>query len=73
MVHHPNAAGVLVVALGCENNQLGAFRELVGEVDETRVKFMESQKIQGMRLSMGLPFFVKSLRLQPMTSVRMFL
>ena len=27
MVHHPNAAGVLVVALGCENNQLDAFRE----------------------------------------------
>ena len=41
MVHHPNAAGVLVVALGCENNQLGAFRELVGEVDETRVRVMK--------------------------------
>lgn len=47
MVHHPNAAGVLVVALGCENNQLSAFRELVGKVDETRVKFMESQKVEG--------------------------
>ncbi len=54
MVHHPNAAGVLVVALGCENNQLGAFRELVGEVDETRVKFMESQKIQGDEVEYGL-------------------
>lgn len=54
MVHHPNAAGVLVVALGCENNQLGAFRELVGEVDETRVKFMESQKIEGDEVEHGL-------------------
>ena len=54
MVHHPNAAGVLVVALGCENNQLGAFRELVGEVDETRVKFMESQKIHGDEVEFGL-------------------
>ena len=54
MVHHPNAAGVLVVALGCENNQLGAFRELVGQVDETRVKFMESQKIQGDEVEYGL-------------------
>ena len=54
MVHHPNAAGVLVVALGCENNQLGAFRELVGKVDETRVKFMESQKIQGDEVEHGL-------------------
>lgn len=54
MVHHPNAAGVLVVALGCENNQLGAFCELVGEVDQTRVKFMESQKIQGDEVEYGL-------------------
>ena len=54
MVHHPNAAGLLVVALGCENNQLGAFRELVGEVDETRVKFMESQKIHGDEVEFGL-------------------
>ena len=54
MVHHPNAAGVLVVALGCENNQLGAVRELVGEVDETRVKFMESQKIHGDEVEFGL-------------------
>lgn len=54
MVHHPNAAGVLVVALGCENNQLSAFRELVGEVDENRVKFMESQKIQGDEVEYGL-------------------
>ena len=54
MVHHPNAAGVLVVALGCENNQLSAFRELVGEVDEARVKFMESQKIQGDEVEYGL-------------------
>ena len=54
MVHHPNAAGVLVVALGCENNQLSAFRELVGEVDETRVKFMESQKVKGDEVEHGL-------------------
>lgn len=54
MVHHPNAAGVLVVALGCENNQLSSFRDLVGEVDETRVKFMESQKVQGDEVEHGL-------------------
>jgi altronate hydrolase len=42
------------VALGCENNQLGAFRELVGDVDEARVKFMESQKIEGDEVEFGL-------------------
>ena len=46
MIHHPNAGGVLVVSLGCENNQLDAFRELVGPVDETRVKMFVSQKVE---------------------------
>ena len=27
MVHHPNAGAVLVIGLGCENNQVDAFRE----------------------------------------------
>ncbi len=45
MVHHPNAGGVLVVSLGCENNQLDAFRELCGPVDERRVKMFVCQKV----------------------------
>jgi len=45
MVHHPNAGGVLVVSLGCENNQLDAFRELVGPVDENRVRMFVTQKV----------------------------
>jgi len=45
IVKHPNAGGVLVVGLGCENNQLTAFRELLGDFDPERVKFMETQKV----------------------------
>ena len=45
MVHHPNAGGVLVVSLGCENNQLDAFRELVGPVDEKRVRMFKTQEV----------------------------
>ena len=45
MVLHPNAGGVLVVGLGCENNQVNAFREMLGDFDESRVKFMETQKV----------------------------
>ena len=45
MVHHPNAGGVLVVSLGCENNQLDAFREMVGPVDESRVRMFVTQKV----------------------------
>ncbi|MEA4984829.1 Altronate dehydratase [bioreactor metagenome] len=46
MVKHPNAGGVLVVGLGCENNQVSAFKELLGDFDDTRVKFMETQKVE---------------------------
>lgn len=43
MVRHPNAGGVLVLGLGCENNQMSAFRETLGEVNEKRVKFLVCQ------------------------------
>ncbi len=45
MVKHPNAGGVLLVGLGCENNQMDAFMEFVGEYDPQRVKFMVTQKV----------------------------
>ena len=44
LVHHPNAGGVLVVGLGCENNTMDSFKALVGEVDSDRIKFMVSQE-----------------------------
>ena len=45
MVLHPNAGAVLVVGLGCENNQPDIFREFIGEYDDDRIKFMVSQKV----------------------------
>ncbi|MEY8711707.1 altronate dehydratase family protein [Mangrovibacter phragmitis] len=44
MVRHPNAGAVLVIGLGCENNQVSAFRETLGEFDEDRVHFMICQQ-----------------------------
>jgi altronate hydrolase len=46
MVNHPNAAGVLVLGLGCENNNIPVFREVLGEVNENRVKFMSTQDFE---------------------------
>lgn len=45
LVHHPNAGGVLVLSLGCENNTPESFRALVGEVDANRVKFLTTQDV----------------------------
>jgi altronate hydrolase len=44
-VLHPNAGGVLVLGLGCENNNLYEFKESLGEFDENRVKFLVSQEV----------------------------
>lgn len=46
LVLHPNAGGVLVVGLGCENNQPDLFREFLGTHDESRIKFMIVQKVE---------------------------
>jgi altronate hydrolase len=43
MALHPNAGGALIVGLGCENNQLAAFKAGLGEIDESRIKFLISQ------------------------------
>lgn len=45
MVLHPNAGAVLVVGLGCENNQPDVFQEFLGEYDRERVKFLVVQKV----------------------------
>ena len=45
MVLHPNAGAVLVVGLGCENNQPDVFREFIGSYDKDRIRFMVAQKV----------------------------
>ncbi len=46
MVRHPNAGGVLVLGLGCENNQMSVFREGLGSIDESRIKFLVAQEVE---------------------------
>lgn len=43
MVNHPNAAGVLVLGLGCENNNIDVFKKVLGSWNENRVKFLNTQ------------------------------
>lgn len=44
LCHHPNAAGVLVLGLGCENNRIEEFKEVLGDYDPRRVKFLLAQE-----------------------------
>lgn len=64
LVNHPNAAGVLVLGLGCENNNIPLFKTVLGDVDEERVKFMSTQEhddeiSEGLRLIAELADYAK--------------
>ncbi len=45
LVRHPNAGGVLVLGLGCENLTMDQFKEELGEWDDRRVKFLICQDV----------------------------
>lgn len=55
LVNHPNAAGVLVLSLGCENNNVDEFKKVLGSYDENRVKFLVTQDVED-EIEIGLEF-----------------
>ena len=46
MINHPNAGGVLVLGLGCENNNIPLMKSVLGEYNEKRVKFLNCQAVE---------------------------
>lgn len=44
LINHPNAGAVLVLGLGCENNTIDGLKQVVGDYDENRVKFIVCQE-----------------------------
>ena len=46
MINHPNAGGVLVLGLGCENNNISEMKKILGNVNENRVKFLAIQDVE---------------------------
>lgn len=46
IVKHPNAGGVLVLGLGCENNTIEEFKKEIGDHDGDRIKFLSSQSVE---------------------------
>jgi len=43
LCRHPNAGGVLVVGLGCENNTLESFRARLGDLTALNIRFLRAQ------------------------------
>ncbi len=71
LAKHPNAGGVLVIGLGCENNQIDVLRKEMGAFNEKRVKFLVAQEVEdevetGFEICKGLLEIMRTDRRQPL-------
>lgn len=76
LVRHPNAGGVLVLGLGCENLTMDQFREELGSWDESRVKFLvcqdaEDEYAEGARLLAGLADYAGQFKRQQLPASKL--
>jgi altronate hydrolase len=51
---HPNAGAVLVLSLGCENNQPDDFMAMLGDYDKERIRLLVTQKVEGDEVEAGM-------------------
>ena len=51
---HPNAGAVLVLSLGCENNQPEDFMQMLGDYDKERIKLLVTQRVVGDEVEAGM-------------------
>ena len=68
LVKHPNAGGVLVLGLGCENNNITELKKVLGAYDESRVKFLNAQDFDD-EISEGVKI-IEELKLRAQTDKR---
>lgn len=76
LARHPNAGGVLVVGLGCENNTLDGFKEELGQWNDSQTKFMLCQAEQdefatGSTLLGELAGYAAQLKRQPLPASKL--
>lgn len=58
LIKHPNAGGVLVLGLGCENNNIEEFKKALGEYDAERIKFLNAQDCEN-EITAGINIITK--------------
>ena len=46
LINHPNAGGVLVLGLGCENSNISEIKRDLGEYNPQRVRFLNCQDVE---------------------------
>ena len=70
LVNQPNAGGVLVLGLGCENNNIEEFKKILGEYNPNRVKFLNTQDVddeieEGVKLINELKAYANTFKRTP--------
>ena len=70
LANHPNAGGVLIVSLGCENTNVKTFKKYLGNYNESRIKFLVTQDCEdeleeGKKLIKELYDYVKDFKREP--------
>ncbi len=76
LIRHPNAGGVLVVGLGCENSNIEEIKKHLGEYDEERVRFMICQEHEdeveyGLEVLEDLSKYVKTFKREPISTEKL--
>lgn len=71
LVNHPNAGGVLILGLGCENNNIDVFKNVLGEWNDKRVKFLNTQDFtdeidEGVKLINELKAYANTFKREPL-------
>ena len=76
LINHPNAGGVLVLGLGCENSNIDVLRPYIGSYDENRVKFLVSQECEdeiaeSLEIIKGLVEYASAFKREPVSVSRL--
>ena len=76
LINHPNAGGVLVLGLGCENSNIEVLKPYLGEIDPRRVKFLVCQEsddeiADGLRLMEELAAYAGTFRREPVSAAKL--
>lgn len=76
LINHPNAGGVLVLGLGCENSNIDVLKSYIGEYDENRVKFLVAQESDdeiedGLEIVKGLIDYAAGFEREPVSVSRL--
>lgn len=76
LINHPNAGGVLVLGLGCENSNIDVLKPYIGDYDENRVKFLVCQEsddeiADGVKLVTELAAYAKQFKREPISASKL--